>query len=373
MKQTRLKSWSSVVTSLFIFGGCVSVKGPAALEVPADSASFSQASSSGRASYSQTEREGLKLVELTTKDADGKELLALTVAPEAGSNIVSIRYRGIEVLEQPKSFADVHKQDAGIEFLYPTPNRIKNGKLEYKDLKLSFEPNLGAHFIHGLAREYPWSSKTPEIMGDSVVYQTWLIVDEKSPFYRRFPIKNSIMMVISLEGEKVEFTFHVENLDQRSLPFGLAVHPYFKLHGKRSDSSVQLRVANQMEAPDLIPTGKLIPLKKTKYARLPKGMSIEKVLGADTVFWPTTGSAMVREPEIQFEIATSKDFGHTVLWAPKKRELFAVENQTSSTDAHNLAHRGRVKESGLIDLEPGAKWKGWVSYHFSPIAKSSKN
>jgi galactose mutarotase-like enzyme len=72
----------------------------------------------------------------------------------------------------------------------------------------------------------------------------------------------------------------------------------------------------------------------------------------------------VREPGVQFEIAASKDFGHTVLWAPPTRELFAVENQTSSTDAHNLANKGFAKESGLLELAAGAKWSGSVSYKF---------
>lgn len=327
----------------------------------------SNAASVGRASYDIVRRDGVELVQMVLKDQSGVESLALTVAPEAGTNIVSLRFRGIEILEQPKSAADIAKQDAGIEFLYPTPNRVRNGELNYKNLKLKFEPNLQGHFIHGLAREFAWQYEKPALSDTKIVYKTWLEVSEGSDFFKRFPIKNRVGMTITLEGSQVVFAFEVENLDPKPLPFGFGIHPYFALRGSRTESSVKMHVASQMDAKDLIPTGKTIPLKKTKYARLADGMTIQQVLGADTVFWPThtDRNAIVTEPQLRFEIAASQDFGHTVLWAPPTRELFAVENQTSSTDAHNLANKGFVKQSGLLELAPGEKWTGSVSYLFS--------
>ena len=358
---TQSKLCSLIVVLSFAIASCVT-KPNAPIEKP-----NSDAAVQGRASFAISDREGVRLVDLVLKDAAGKESLALTVAPNAGSNIVSLRYRGHEVLEQPKSLADIAKQDAGIEFLYPTPNRVRNGELNYKELKLNFPPNLQGHFIHGLAREYAWNHDLPKITDDKIVYTTWLEVTEGSDFFKRFPIKNRIGMTITLEGENVQFDFKVDNLDPKSLPFGVGIHPYFVLHGKRADSSVELHVASQMIAKDLLPTGKVTPLNKTKFARLPKGMSVQEVLGADTVFWPTDTekSAKVREPDFSFEITASKDFGHTVLWAPPTRELFAVENQTSSTDAHNLANKGFAKESGLLELAPGQSWSGWVRYSFA--------
>lgn len=354
------------VFTAFLAGSCAS-RTPVVEEEPQAVIILPKAASVAGAAYNLVQKEGLTLVELLTRDASGKELVALTVAPEAGSNVMSIRFRGVEVLEQPTSLADVHKQNAGIEFLYPTPNRVRNGELKYSDLHLKFEPNLGAHFIHGLARNYSWRWREPFFVGDTVIYKTWLTVNEKSDFYKKFPVQNRIEMTIILEGEQVLFDFKVDNLDSRSLAFGLGVHPYFKLNGPRKNSSVQLKVLSLMEAVEQLPTGKIIPLKETKFAKLPTGMSVQDVVGADDVFWPTLagGNALVKEPGFQFEIATSRDFGHTVLWAPTARELFAVENQTSSTDAHNLANQGLVKESGLIELSPGAKWTGWVSYRFS--------
>ena len=371
----KLNKFKSVNSCLLFFSlatslvSCTTTK-PAAVpsEPPTVAATpVGKAGSTAHASYKVEQREGVTLVEFGSKDVAGKDLLTMTVAPEAGSNIVSITYRGTEVLEQPISTKDISKQDAGIEFLYPTPNRVANSMLIYKDLKLNFTPNLGSHFIHGLAREAAWAWDEPKFDGNKVVYRTWLESNEGTSFYKQFPIKNRIEMVIVIDGENVNFKFNVANQDQRSLPFGVGIHPYFKLHGARVGSSVMMKVVSEMNAPDLIPNGKATPLKKTKYANLPKGMSVQDVMGADTVFWPKSSDnvAQVKEPGFKFDISSSKDFGHTVLWAPPTRELFAIENQTASTDAHNLANRGFKKESGLLELAPGKEWSGWVDYRFS--------
>lgn len=355
-----------ILSVAFLTGSCASHPVQEA-EEPLPQVTFPKAASVAGAAYNLIQKEGLTLIELSTRDANGRELVGVTVAPEAGSNIVSIRYRGTEVLEQPTSLKDVYKQDAGIEFLYPTPNRVRNAELKYKDLHLKFQPNLGEHFIHGLAREFAWRWREPFFVGNTVIYKTWLNVTEGSEFHKKFPIKNRIELTLILEGEQLLFDFKVDNLDSKPLPFGVGVHPYFKLNGTRAQSSVQLKVSSLMDAVDQLPSGKIIPLKETKFAKLPTGMKVQDVLGADDVFWPTLpgGNALVKEPDFQFEIASSKDFGHTVLWVPPTRELFAVENQTASTDAHNLANQGMVKESGLIELGPEAKWTGWVSYRFS--------
>jgi len=42
--------------------------------------------------------------------------------------------------------------------------------------------------------------------------------------------------------------------------------------------------------------------------------------------------------------------------------FFCVENQTCSTDAHNLYARGLKDISHLLTVRPGSKDTGWVHY-----------
>ena len=56
-----------------------------------------------------------------------------------------------------------------------------------------------------------------------------------------------------------------------------------------------------------------------------------------------------------------------MVFTPWDRPVFAVENQTSSTDAHNLWTKGFKRESNLLVLEPGAKGGGFVRWRLARI------
>ena len=45
---------------------------------------------------------------------------------------------------------------------------------------------------------------------------------------------------------------------------------------------------------------------------------------------------------------------------PKDAAWFCVEDQTCSTDAHNLYARGLKQESHLQIVEPGKTQSGWI-------------
>jgi aldose 1-epimerase len=65
---------------------------------------------------------------------------------------------------------------------------------------------------------------------------------------------------------------------------------------------------------------------------------------------------------ITVDLETTADFSHAVLYCPKGEDFFCLENQTCSTDAHNLFDRGFARESGLKTVTPGEKHQGRVSY-----------
>jgi dipeptidase D len=56
-----------------------------------------------------------------------------------------------------------------------------------------------------------------------------------------------------------------------------------------------------------------------------------------------------------------------VVFTPWDRPLFAIENQTSSTDAHNLWDQGKKRESHLLVLEPGARGGGFVEWRLRRV------
>ena len=68
-----------------------------------------------------------------------------------------------------------------------------------------------------------------------------------------------------------------------------------------------------------------------------------------------------RSTQRKVTLKASDEFTHLVVWTPD-RNCFGIENQTCSTDAHNLAANGKVNEAHLQVCEPGKKMSGWVEY-----------
>jgi aldose 1-epimerase len=66
------------------------------------------------------------------------------------------------------------------------------------------------------------------------------------------------------------------------------------------------------------------------------------------------------------QLSTSNEFSHVVVYTPNA-PYFCIENQTCSTDAHNLYTRGYHKESGLEIVESGTSKKGEIRWVFNDL------
>jgi aldose 1-epimerase len=75
-------------------------------------------------------------------------------------------------------------------------------------------------------------------------------------------------------------------------------------------------------------------------------------------------SAQVSYPGLglRVKLVTTPDFSHMVLYSPRGVNFFCLENQTCSTDAHNLYDRGFARESGLKFVHAGQTHTGSVTY-----------
>ena len=70
---------------------------------------------------------------------------------------------------------------------------------------------------------------------------------------------------------------------------------------------------------------------------------------------------------IKVVLDATADFSHIVVYSPRGKGYFCIENQTCSTDAHNLHDRGFVHASGLKTAEPGQATGGTVEYRIERL------
>jgi aldose 1-epimerase len=223
-------------------------------------------------------------------------------------------------------------------------------------------------YEHGLAHLESWEFEPPTAGADAARFAAWLDCRPGSPMFEAFPFPHRITLVFTLTARGICVEYAIENRGTEELPFGFGLHPYFvKLDGD-GETFVSLPAASVMEAtPDLLPTGRLLDVAGTGFdLRQPVAVG---TLDLDHVF---TGIEAGRHARVEYrahrlaiDLEATEDFTHLVLYTPRGERFFCLENQTCSTDAHNLSARGFEDVSGLKTVAPGAVRRGSVRYAVS--------
>lgn len=295
--------------------------------------------------------------------------LAARVVPDAGANMVSLRWRDREYLRVPppehtKGFM------YGVPILYPTPNRVRDAKFTYNGREFSFQANNGANFIHGLVHDKAFTARVLPSMSDngkSAALECLLHFAPGTPMFERFPLEHTLRVVISVQPNKARWDYSVVVPDKKqTVPFGFGLHPWFLYQGERARTFLTVPAEALMESSALLPTGKLLPLEGHRFdMRQPRSLAD---LVTDDVFFgmrPDRPALLdFRGNGLQVQLAASDDFTHMVVYTPANADYFCVENQTCSTDAHNLHAQGKTREAHLLEVAPGQTRSGWIEYRF---------
>jgi aldose 1-epimerase len=294
--------------------------------------------------------------------SDPKRSLEARIVPEAGSNLHSLKIGDIEVLVQPAEWGTTPSLRYGFPVLFPTPNRVRDSKFTFDGQTYTFPANERTHFIHGLVHKLPWKAGAASADAKSASMETYLDWDSSQPNFKLFPIKHRLSLRFTLDSHGVKLAFTVDNQDTKRLPFGFAFHPWFQILGSRTETYLQVPAQKHMEAEGLLPTGRLTDLAGTP-SDLRKPVSLE-MLKLDDVFWGLTPKDIpgyeARDIGVEVSLGGSPEFTHMVVYTPPGRPFFCMENQTCSTDAHNLHAKGMEKEAHLLIAGQGKKVSGWV-------------
>jgi aldose 1-epimerase len=311
---------------------------------------------------------GWQLVQLTCHGASGGA--SATVAPDAGANLFQFAVDGIEYLydfQQPPSGP---ASLAGTPILYPTPNRMRDARFTFDGQPFVFEPNKGKHAAHGLVRYECWQWEEPIVSTEGVSMSCFIRFTPGTRWFKYFPIRNRLTFTYTLGVNvlRIDMTVHNED-EQRRLPFGLAIHPFFRIHGPRRSVSIVVPGEQWMDAVDLLPTGRLLDMREGP-ADLRQRTSLEG-LDLDHVICGMVSEkpAVIMYHELAKCLVLRADdfFTHSVIYTPDSKPYFCIENQSCSTDAHNLFARGYKSESHLVILDPGESLKTWVEFQVEDV------
>jgi aldose 1-epimerase len=311
------------------------------------------------------QQDGLELIMLGCRQGGvNGNILEAWIAPSHGSNLCRLSVDGKHVIDFDRSLLVKH-DFTGTPVLYPTPNRVRNGVFRYQG-KAYNQVKRGVRILeHGLVHNEAWNYLDAQVNPDSIMLTTWIDFEESCAMFQAFPFRHRLSLEFCLTRAGLQVSYTVENKGDQTIPFGFGLHPYFtKLSGDEG-TCVELPANYVMDyTSDLLPTGRLIEVGGTQFD-LRKKVELG-ALDLDHVFTglPDGKCALIYYDTLhmQVQLVASSDFSHLVLYSPRCENYFCLENQTCSTDAHNLADRNFALESGLKFVLPGKFYTGSVSY-----------
>jgi aldose 1-epimerase len=196
--------------------------------------------------------------------------------------------------------------------------------------------NFGAHAIHGLCFDWPWSvdatSETTCVLS--------LAFDERWPFGGR-----CVQRIEALD-DGVAQTVEV-HATAAAFPAGVGWHPWFRRSiGGAEHVHAQVDASERYELSDMIPTGRLAPVDGEcdlwAYPRLGDRR-------LDDCYRGVAAGPRLRWGDLELWMESSDNVTHVVAYTPE--HAVCIEPQTCAIDAFNLEARG--VEAGVAVVEAG--------------------
>ena len=297
--------------------------------------------------------------EVLTMAGAGHEVRIL---PQAGFNLYYWTFEGKEILMEP---VDIRKYGSsyGIPILFPTPNRIKNGTYIWQGREYHMDKRGQRVLLHGLVKDEPFTVTKLEAYEDSAVCEAEIAIKEGNALYEGYPFACTLTVRYTLDAAGLHMAASVHNDDEKELPFGFAVHPYFSKRGDANKVFLTVPCKRVYEADEnLIPSGRILPVDEAK--TIWDGYHSVESLYLDNVF---RGMTADKESKVQYEdvvvhISGSDCFRNAVVFTPHDRPGFCIEPQTNATNCINMHAQGLLDESGLLVLPAGKTFNCEVNY-----------
>ncbi|MEP6467820.1 MAG: aldose 1-epimerase [Parafilimonas sp.] len=244
--------------------------------------------------------------------------------------------------------------------LSPYVCRITKGEYAFNDHVYK----IGKHFlsdeaIHGLLYDAPFS--IVDSGANNVEAFVTLQYDYKNK-QEGFPFAYRCLVTYSLQkNNSLTLTTTVENYSDTEMPVCDGWHPYFTLHAKVNDLTLQLNSKKILEFNDkLVPTGKVIAYRKFQQPEIFGKTFFDNCFLLNENNKPACILKNTKSG-LQLTIQPDNSYPYLQLYTPENRNCIAIENLSAAPNAFN-------NKMGLQILKP--KEKTFFKTTYSAFIKS---
>lgn len=265
---------------------------------------------------------------------------------------------------------ELRPSSGGIPILFPYPGRIKGVHFEWNSKSYELEPydKLG-NAIHGFLLTRPWALTD---VGPTHATATFDSTKAEGNLEKRWPSQFVVTATYRLRGDSLRFEFEAANTGNEEMPYGLGLHPYFRMGvhsgaGSSGEEVVTIPVSRHWPLAEMIPTG----LNEPESFGLKEGRPFAQ-LTLDNVFdhGPTGEGdqgeslrvATIAGATSRLEVRYDTDYPFCIVYTPAHREAICIEPYTCLPGSVAKGREGL--KTGLRVLAPGEKWRTAVEYRW---------
>ncbi len=304
---------------------------------------------------------GLRIVSLSVENKE--EIKEIWVLPSMGMNLCRFSINGKNVIDFDETYAN--GSFFGTPLLYPTPNRVRGGIFMYKGSEYPQIKRGKRVMIHGLVRDEAFSDVTIGQDEKKIWVEGSIDFNPSTAVFEAFPFMHRFTVRYFLDENGITFEYEINNYGNQSIPYGIALHPYFRrIDGDESTLiHVPFNKIFKNIGDTLLPTGRLYRAAgKKDISKLTRLGDID----VDAVYTdnPEKAPAKIVYKKSGFNImlTCSPEFKNMVVYAQAEKKFFCLENQSCSTDAHNMHYKGFVNEAGIEFAEVGRITSGFIRF-----------
>ena len=277
--------------------------------------------------------------------------LAVDLAPSAGGSIARFAVDDVDILRHMAApdLASGKGNNAAAYPLLPFSNRIANGRLVFEGEQIALAPNWPGvrHPMHGDGWAHAWQVDSSDAGSAELSY-----LHDRAGELGGWPFRYRARQSYRLEDDRLTVRMALDNLEERLVPAGIGLHPFFV---RDADTELACRAKAVWTA-----DAEVLPIERVVVPPQWDFSTSRKVDGVvlDNCFDGWDGRAAITWPKRRLRIAlkASQPFRHLVIYVPPGRDFFCVE---PVSHANGLV--------GLSPLGPGATLAGEIVFHVSHL------
>lgn len=275
------------------------------------------------------------------------------IYPNLGAAIQELSVNNISIIDGITNDIDglnLYKTKFNSSFLFPFPNRVKDGKYSFEnnDYQLDVNESNLNNRLHGHIFNKSFAVKSQNTSKDTASV-TFSYSDEGNT--TGFPFPYEIELTYSFTNSSMSIDFNVVNTGKSSFPYGIGWHPYFNAKNL-GESVIDFKANNQYLVDDqMIPKGE-VPLKFKTPLEMGKTFLDDCFIAEESKV-----SYKTDEYDIKIDFSSDKPNSFLQFYTPETRDCIAIEPMTCAPNSVN-------NKNGLLTLLPKEKYNWNINLAF---------